>query len=369
VNAFGVCLLGASSVLGVSATARADNPPPIVRVYVAGSEAAVSGSRDAVQELCAHSNVAVVVHDAAGADEALLSTANERSLATAYVDLRPEMPARVVVVDGETHQELERRELPENTTLEISIETAAHIVCAAVDSSLAARVPPPAPAPPASTVTARAPAVAPAPPSATPVRLPRADGVPAWQASVALFAATEDFGAGFRGGMGGAISLLAVRGRLRGGGLITLQGYPVTNIESAAASAGFDSLGARVGPTVEWQLSPGASVFGALGIGFDRAELVAREAPPGAMAQPTPATTDGVAAGLVGARLQLSRALGFLLGVDADVALTRQRYVLGSAQGTQPFFQASRVRPVGILGLAWAFEGAGNAPRELAGGP
>jgi len=369
VKTLGVCLLGASAVLGVSALVRASDPPPIVRVYVAGSEEAVSGSRDAVQELCARSNVAVVVHDAAGADEALLSTSNERSLAEAYVDLRPEMPARVVVVDGETHQELERRELPQNTTLEISIETAAHIVCAAVDSALAAR----AMAAPVPSVATAQPSTPP-PPALAPLQrrdvpaAPRSAAEPTWRASVALFAATEDFGAGFRGGLGGALSFVAGHGRLRAGGLITLERYPVSDVQTDGASAGFDSFGGRIGPMIEWQALPSASLFGALGVGLDRAELAARVAAPETVARATPATTDGVAAALIGARLQLSRALGVLLGVDADIALSRHRYVLASPQGNQPFFQASRIRPVGILGLSWSFDGEGSAPRELAGG-
>ncbi len=366
---FGACLLGASCVLSVSAAVRASEPPPIVRVYVAGSEEAVSGSRDAVQELCARSNVAVVVHDAAGADEALLSTSNERSLAEAYVDLRPEMPARVVVVDGETHQELERRQLPQNTTLEIAIETAAHIVCAAVDSSLAARIQPTPPAVVAQ--PAPEPLPPPLPVALAPAAPPRAteplEREPVWQSNVALFAAAEDFGAGFRGGLGGAASFVLGRGRVRAGGLVTLQGYPASDVATSAASAGFDSFGARVGPMLEWQALRSASVFAALGLGADRTELDARVAAPGTVARSTPATTDGVAAGLLGVRLQLGRGAGILLGFDADVALSRHRYVVATDQGTQPFFQASRVRPVGLLGFCLAFDGPMSAPRELAG--
>ncbi len=368
------CVLGAGFVLGVAGVARAADPPRIVRVYVAGSEEAVSGSRDAVQELCARSNVAVVVHDAAGADGALLSTSNERSLAEAYIDLRPEMPARVVVVDGDTHQELERRDLPQNTTLEISIETAAHIVCAAVDSSLAARVAPAAPRvaePPASEPkpAALAAPLSPVPRPAVPLvaRRPPVDHAAAWQSSIALFAAAEDFGAGFRGGLGGAASFVVGRGALRVGGLITLQGYPSSDVETNAASAGFDSFGARVGPMLEWQASRSASLFAALGIGADRSSLVAHSAAPGTIARATSATTDGVLAALVGVRLQLSRGAGVLLGVDADVALSRHPYVIGTEAGNKPFFLASLVRPVGMLGFSWAFDGPSSAPRELAG--
>ncbi len=119
--------------------ALAGGTPPIVRVYVAGPPEAVTGSRDAVQDLCARSNVAVVVRDAAGADEALLAAKPAPGLAEAYIDLRPGTPPRVVVVDGETRQDLERRSLREGSSLEVSIETVARVVCSAVESSLAAR--------------------------------------------------------------------------------------------------------------------------------------------------------------------------------------------------------------------------------------
>ncbi|MEO6598974.1 MAG: hypothetical protein ABIQ16_03815, partial [Polyangiaceae bacterium] len=116
----GACSLLAVSVLAVAATAPAAGTPPIVRVYVAGPEQAVSGARDAIQDLCSRSNVAVVVRDAAGADEALLATSHAPGLAEAYVDLRPGTAPRVVVVDGESRKDLERRTLPEGASLEIS---------------------------------------------------------------------------------------------------------------------------------------------------------------------------------------------------------------------------------------------------------
>ncbi|HEY3255587.1 MAG TPA: hypothetical protein VGJ91_16630, partial [Polyangiaceae bacterium] len=147
----GAGYLAAVSVLAATSASLAGGAPPIVRVYVAGSAEAVSGSREAIEDLCSRSNVAVVVRDAAGADEALLATEHAPGLAEAYVDLRPGTPPRVVVVDGESRQDLERRTLPEGASLEISIETMAHVVCAAVESSLAARnaVPAPPPVPPA----------------------------------------------------------------------------------------------------------------------------------------------------------------------------------------------------------------------------
>src|SRR5581483_12288320 len=113
-------------------------PPPIVRVFVAGPPEAVAGARDAVQQICAPLNVTVVVHDAAGAEAELLAATRPPGLAQAYVDLRPGTPARIVVVDSQTGEDLVRRTLPASASLEMSVETAAHVVCAAVESSLSA---------------------------------------------------------------------------------------------------------------------------------------------------------------------------------------------------------------------------------------
>ena len=204
--------------------AYAAGAPPIVRVYVAGSPEAVSGSRDAIQDLCSRSNVAVVVRDAAGADEALLATSHAPGIAEAYVDLRSGTPPRVVVVDGETRQDLERRTLPEGVSLEISIETMAHVVCAAVESSLAARAA--APPPVVAGVKKSAPAET-REPDALPERAPR------WQTRASLFASGANFGAGLRAGVGAGFGLNHGHATWHFGAFLSLIGYPAAGVESA----------------------------------------------------------------------------------------------------------------------------------------
>jgi len=130
-------------------------PPPIVRVFVAGTPEAVSGMRDALQDQCARPNLAVMVQDAASADAELLDTAHSAGLADAYVDLRPDNETRVVIVDGQTHEQLEERTLGRAPSLDVSIEMVAQVMCSAIDSTLAARAapasaPPPRALPPAA---------------------------------------------------------------------------------------------------------------------------------------------------------------------------------------------------------------------------
>jgi len=342
--------LAAASVLSLASAALGAGPPPIVRVYVAGSSEAVSGSRDAIQDLCSRSNVAVVVRDAAGADEALLATSRAPGLAEAYVDLRVGTPPRVVVVDGESRQDLERRTLPEGASLEISIETMAHVVCAAVESSLAARAATPAPAAPLA--------------KKKPVELePESplEGEQRWQARASLFASGANFGAGFRAGVGAGLGVNHGHARWHFGALLSLIGYPAAGVERADGLASFGLLGARVLPMLEWQATEEVTAFAGVGGGGDWIQISGERPPPGASASATASVWEPMASGMLGARLLLGRGISALVAFDADVALARHRYVVQTAEGTESFFQPSRVRPMALAGLSLSL-GSGNEP-------
>ncbi len=341
-------------MLAVSALTLAEpaaaGTPPIVRVYVAGTADAVSGSRDAIQDLCARSNVAVVVRDAAGADEALLAQSPAPGLAEAYVDLRPGSAPRVVVVDGETRKDLERRTLPEEASLEISIETAAQVVCAAVESSLATRAPAP-PVPPRNPAPPRNPEPRAEP--AAPKPLPLGAH---WVSQLSLFASAANFGAGFRAGAGASLGLSHGTGALYWGALVTLGGYPASDVAEAGGIASFGSFGARLLPTLEWQANEYVTPFVGLGGGADWIRVSARQAPLGAVGQGTAGSVDAMACALLGVRLHLGSGVAALLALDADADLSRHRYVTETPQGSQVFFEPARVRPVVLAGLSVALD-------------
>jgi hypothetical protein len=327
--------------------------PPIVRVYVAGSPEAVSGSRDAIQDLCSRSNVAVVVRDAAGADEALLATSHAPGLADAYVDLREGTPPRVVVVDGESRQDLERRTLPEGASLEISIETMAHVVCSAVESSLAARAAaPPKPVPPK----------APEPTAAAATIEPREPGARV-RTHATLFASGANFGAGFRAGVGAGFGLSHGRARFRLGGLFSVLGYPAAGIESADGLADFGLVGLRALPLLEWQATPALTAFTGIGIGLDWIRISGERPPPGAVSSPSQNVWEPIASGILGLRLSLGSGVSALLAFDADVALVHHSYVVQTEAGTTPFFDPARVRPMAFAGLSLALGGESEARR------
>ena len=353
----GACSLAVVLVVTSTQAARAAGTPPIVRVYVAGSPEAVSGTRDAVQELCAHSNVAVVVRDAAGADEALLSTSHAPGLAEAYVDLRPGTAPRVVVVDAETRQDLERRSLPDDASLEISIETVAHVVCAAVESSLAARAAP--------TVVAPAGDALDKPRVEHGSRAQRADA--SWESRASLFASAANFGAGFRPGAGASLGASRGHAPLRLGAFLSFFGYPAADVESAGGLASFGLLGARLMPAVEWQASPGVTVFAGIGGGADWIRIAAERPPPGTLVRQAGTSVDAMASGMFGVRLRVSNGVAALLALDADVDLSRRHYVIQTPGGSRSFFEPSPLRPIALAGLSFSLGEAGTPhrlPRE-----
>jgi len=342
----------AASVLALSSAALGvEPPPPIVRVYVAGSPEAVSGSRDAIQDLCSRSNVAVVVRDAAGADEALLSTSRAPGLAEAYVDLRGGTPPRVVVVDAESRQDLERRTLPEGASLEISIETMAHVVCAAVESSLAAR-------------TAAAVKAVPAPKAEEPTRPERpperAARAQRWETRASLFAAGANFGSGFHAGVGAGFGLNHGQAPWHFGAIFGLIGYPTADVHGANGLADFELVGVRAVPLLEWQAASPLTVFTGVGGGLDWIQVSGEQPPPGSMSSPPEQVLEPVATGTLGLRLMLGRGISALLAFDVDVALSHHSYVVQTPDGYQPFFEPSRVRPMALAGLSLSLGGEGE---------
>jgi hypothetical protein len=338
----------ALAMLVAARATAAGAPPPIVRVYVAGPPEAVAGSRDAIQDLCSRSNVAVVVRDAAGADEALLATRPASGLAEAYVDLRPDMPPRVVVVDGETRQDLERRTLPVGSSLEVSIETVARVVCSAVESSLAAR----ADAPSAVSVQTQTQAQ-PAP------RLEpgHADRGSDWAPRAAVFGAAENLGAGFHGGAGAALSMSYGRSALRFGALLSFASYAAADVDDGSARAAFGLMSARAMPVLEWLASSDMTAFFGLGGGADWTHVSAESPPSGGTATFAGTKLEAIASGIVGTRLRISRSLSALLALDADLDLDRHNYVIRAATGSRPLFEPARVRPVALAGLSLSFGG------------
>ncbi|HVW27817.1 MAG TPA: hypothetical protein VHC69_20770 [Polyangiaceae bacterium] len=336
--------------LAVTRFATAEpSPPPIVRVFVAGSDEALSETRDAIEDLCARSNVAVIVRDAAGADERLLSATHPSGLAEAYVDLRPNAPGQVVVVDGESRQTIERRTLPSPSTLEMSIETAAEVVCSAVDSILATRVPAEA----APRVVPAAPV--PAPDSAPPLLDENAAhgrrAETAIEPSVAVYGSVTDLGLGAAVGMGASFGLAFGDRRVRPGAQLSITGYAPNEVDRFGGEASFAAISTRLVPTLEWRASSFVSLFAGVGGGVDWMRVTDAAAPPGGALRTRAATVNAIGTGLVGVSLWLGRWAGAMAACGADVDLFRHGYAVATPSGPAALFEPPRVAPLGLIGL------------------
>jgi hypothetical protein len=185
-----------------------------------------------------------------------------------------------------------------------------------------------------------------------------------WQARASLFGSGANFGAGFRAGVGAGLGVNYGRARWHFGAFLDVIGYPSADIESADALASFSLLGARVLPMVEWQATQHVTAFAGVGGGGDWIQINGERLPPGATSSATETVWEPIASGMLGMRLNLGRGVSALFALDADVALARHRYVVQTPEGTESFFQPSRVRPIALAGLSLALLG-GDEPRGL----
>jgi hypothetical protein len=112
---------------------------------------------------------------------------------------------------------------------------------------------------------------------------------------------------------------------------------------------------------LEWQATRGVTAFAGVGGGGDWIQISGERPPPGAISN-TITVFEPMASGMLGLRLLLGQSVSALFALDADVALARHRYVVQTAEGTESFFQPSRVRPMGLAGLSLSF-GGGNEQR------
>lgn len=125
-------VLGSTPAWSQAGAART-GAPHVVEIHVDGKPAYVAQTRTVATEILLRISVVPVVlaGDAAGPS---YPTPGE-PFVRAYFDFRTPAP-RLVIVDGATQRELERRTLPEGASLETSVEAASHVLYMVVDSLL-----------------------------------------------------------------------------------------------------------------------------------------------------------------------------------------------------------------------------------------
>lgn len=414
------CLVSLSARTALGADPAA---PRVVRVFVAGSAKMVEKTRATVRELCARLDLDVVVQE--GGDESLLESIPDGTFAEAFIDYRPQGAPRIVVVQVKPRRELERRTLSGAGSPEMTVEEAAHVVYAVVESSLRARearserqadggpasrgaapTPETAATEDASSA-ATAGATPPGPTNATPAApsgaesgndqkpaeppsttthtdATRSEPSPAGDAErdeparddtrtttlAALRADLAVFGsASMEGafhplpGLGATLDVGIQTGSWRIGGTLLGGSSFSSDVSASAGEATLRAEFVRAFATIDWQRSRRLALLSGLGGGVDRITIEARSAPPRIQSEGVERRVDPLISGLVGARIGLVGPVSLVAALFVDVDLTPHRFVAESASGHTALLEFGRVHACALAGLSVSLSGATDEPR------
>ncbi len=318
-----------------------------------GSLEAIAAVRGTLRELFSRRSLSVVVRDASDDDETVVSTPSPNAVARAFIDLRSQEVPRIVVVDGRTARELERRTLPSSPSLEMAVEAVTHVLYVAVESSLSARETPPPPS-------------RPAPPRPT---TNRERGT--WQLDASAFGRVGAFGDGrVLEGVGASLDagprLGAFRPAILGSFGASLPGALSRNGSEASlvVNAG------RVLGVIEWRATGALVAFAGAGGGVDGVHVTTGPVPAGSWKRRSVWKYDPILGGAVGVKVRLSPAVAALLGGGLDVDLSPHRYMIESSHDERlAFFDLARVRPVAFVGLSFSFPEVPGRAAEQRGEP
>jgi hypothetical protein len=346
------CAMAALATLSPSAAAaleaeagaaRSQPAARVVEIRVNGDAAALARVRMTARELLLRLDVQPNVK---AIDEPETSASEPTPLVVAYVDLRNVSAPSIDIEDGQTRQELTRRNLSDVTSLETGVESVLHVLYLAVESTLqvGAQKPP-------------APAAPPKKPSPPPAAASPAARSP-FGFDLGPLVRVSSLGS-TRVVPGGGVMLepRADLGQLQAGLNLSAALHGSSELSFARGEATVRPLQIRVIPTFDWRLSPEVSGCLGLGGGLDSL-LVDSVQPPDQGSSPPPQTAlDPVLGGLVGARVPLSsRAfLSALASLDYDVAPTT--FVAREGMQTRVLLQLPRFRAGFTLALSFTAAG------------
>jgi hypothetical protein len=388
----------------------------LVRVYVAGPPEAVLRTRATMRELLARIQVDVVV-EAAPDDTVLAGTAPD-GVARAFLDFRSLSAPQVALLQSGPDHDVVRRTLPASSSLEVSIEEAAHILYAAVEASRDASVnpaatgvvnessgaresptnsPPPGDAhgPSGDTESvSNEPTQAPARSAASPLKeehhlRPPAQGETdhpaasaedhaptkatearasalAFDAAASVFGGVSSFASdAVLPGVGGAVDVCFGRASLRPGAMFSFGMFFPSTVSRQGMSGSLRAESLRLLGLAEW--APWKRLGFAFGAGggvdhvtFDPGASSSMVVSDGAASR-----YDPVLQGLVDARFRLSGAFAVFALAAADIDLKPHHYDIDTGgQTPTTFFSLPRVRPTALAGLTYVFH-EGRAPSKV----
>lgn len=340
---------------------------PRVELRVMGSEQAVNLTRSTSQELFDRLGVDVYVQSVNDPPPEL----PDKPLAIATIEITPPL-CSIVIVDGQTGSELDRRTFAESS-VETAVEAAAHIAYFVVETLL--EPPPPERAPPVEEATPIPVAPTPPPPVASdsqpaPTPHTQVDTGPT-HVGVDLGLAFSVVGLGgsrLPPGAGLTAELRFPRPGASFGAMAAMTTHASTDLEFEGAKAEIRPSTLRLLATLDAPLGSALAFTAALGGGVEWLRLTPASQAENVEVTDTQSVFDPLISGLVGLRIKLSdRAfLSALGGVDLSLAPADFQARVGDE--TQSLLEMPPLRPVVLLGAAASldeaprFDAAGGAP-------
>ena len=324
-------------------------PARVVEIRVAGDAAALAKVSITARELLLRLDVTPVVK---ALDEPPTPATEPVPLVIAYVDLLRVAAPSIDIEDGETHEELTRRNLSDVSSLETGVEAVLHVLYLAVESKLqVGLLPPRAPAPVSTPVATKKPVppVAPGPDR----------GRSRFGLDVGPLLRLTSLGDGrFVPGGGLGLEPRVDFGRAQAGLMVTAALHGASELKFQRGSADVRPFQVRVAPTFDWLLARDMSAVSGLGAGLDSFLVAPGQAPDAGQAAPAQTAWDPVLTALLGIRMPISgRAfLAALATLDFDVAPTS--FVAQRGLTSEPLLTLPRLR--GGFTLALDFTVAGE---------
>jgi len=350
------CLLFFAAPEAVASDARTS--PHVVEIHVDGKPAAVAQTRSVATEILLRIPVMPVVlaEDAVAPSYAT----PDEPFVRAYFDFRSAAP-RLVIVDGKTQRELDRRVLPEGSSLETSVEAVTHVLYMVVESLLDESAPetppspepapPPVAKPPETSVPVATPEEAPEPSSPPPVR------AGAFGLETGIFFRTLYLGgAHLSPGAGLALDLRADRSEPQVSVAFALALHTPIEVALGGATARLQPFTAALLPSLQTEL--GKNVVGLFGAGASVTWFsLETHAAEGASVASSAGSADVALDVTAGLRFRLSSRIAMTLSGALEVGLAPRAFVGELGGERRVLAELPRLRPFVSLSATYSLLG------------
>ena len=332
--------------------AQAAAPAPRVEIHVDGSVAAVVRTRDTAEELFARLGAEVRV---VGPDDGELAVVPPTPpTAIVHIDLSSELRPKLVILDGLSGREIDRREFSETSSLETSVEAVTHVCYLVLEPRLH-----PAPLPPAPPATAAASPAMAARDTAKPA--PESPGMPVAFGVGAAFSAVSLGSGGVL--PGGGVSADARFGptRDRFGALFVGTLYGSSALEMGAAQAGLRPLRLRLLLTRDFSLRGKLSLLLGTGAGLDRFSIEPETVAGDVQVTETRSVWSPVLSELGGVRLGLGQRVHVTAAAGLDIDLAPKTFTATVGDDERVLLALPRLRPSLLIGASFGLNEGSSA--------